>query len=151
MSNKISTKRKVTYYIGISLTIIGFLMFFSVFFIGFTAINEPNFGGISSAFVRAPIGMILVIAGAILQNIGKRGAAGSGIILDPEKAREDLKPFNTAKGKMINDVVENIDILKNFNGKSSSVTKEVVKIRCRNCGKLNDENAKFCNECGKEL
>ncbi|QIB26557.1 zinc ribbon domain-containing protein [Caloranaerobacter azorensis] len=151
MSNKISTKRKITYYIGLLLTIIGFLMFFSAFFIGFTAINEPSFGGASSAFVRVPIGMGLIIAGAILQIIGRKGAAGSGIILDPEKAREDLKPFNTTKGKMINDVVENVDILKNFTEKSSSPIKEVVKIKCRNCGKLNDENAKFCNECGREL
>jgi type I restriction-modification system DNA methylase subunit len=29
--------------------------------------------------------------------------------------------------------------------------KEVIKIKCRSCGTLNDEDAKFCKECGKEI
>lgn len=28
---------------------------------------------------------------------------------------------------------------------------EVIKIRCRNCQALNDESAKFCSQCGKEI
>jgi len=27
----------------------------------------------------------------------------------------------------------------------------VVKIRCRECGKLNEEDSKFCQECGKQI
>jgi len=29
--------------------------------------------------------------------------------------------------------------------------KEIIKIRCRNCGALNDEDAKFCKSCGREM
>ena len=79
----------------------------------------------------------------------RKGTAGSGLILDPEKARDDLKPHNIAKGKMINDAVENIDIVKDM-GKTTD-TKEIIKIRCKNCGELNDEDAKFCKSCGREI
>ena len=30
-------------------------------------------------------------------------------------------------------------------------SEEVVKVRCRKCKTLNDENAKFCDECGEAL
>ena len=88
-----------------------------------------------------------MVIGGIFTNIGSKGAAGSGIILDPEKAREDLKPFNSAKGEMINDVIENIDVVKNINHEQ----KEIIKVRCRNCGELNDEDAKFCKNCGGSM
>ena len=82
-------------------------------------------------------------------NIGAKGAAGSGLLLDPDKAREDLKPFNEAKGGMINDVISNIDVVDKI--ANTYEKKEVIKIRCRSCESLNDEDAKFCKGCGKEL
>ncbi|MDR0520404.1 MAG: zinc-ribbon domain-containing protein [Planctomycetaceae bacterium] len=27
----------------------------------------------------------------------------------------------------------------------------MIKIRCRACGKLNEEDSKFCQECGEKL
>jgi len=30
-------------------------------------------------------------------------------------------------------------------------TKEIVKIRCKECKSLNDEDVKLCKNCGKEL
>lgn len=73
-------------------------------------------------------------------------------LLDLEKAREDLKPFSESKGKMINDVMENIDIVKSISHPSEEIqTIEVVKIKCRECGELNDEDAKFCKRCGKMM
>jgi hypothetical protein len=93
--------------------------------------------------------MVLIIVGAIVMNIGARGAAGSGMLLDPDKAREDLKPFNEAKGGMINDVISNIDALDNV--LKPKAEKEVIKIRCRGCSSLNDEDAKFCKSCGREI
>ncbi len=50
---------------------------------------------------------------------------------------------------MINDAMENIDIVKDM-GKSQE-QKEIIKIRCKNCEALNDEDAKFCKSCGKEI
>lgn len=145
--SKIPKERKITYYIGIGMIILGFLLFISVFFAGFNFLNNP--AGLMHSFKNAPIGMVLFIVGAILMNVGAKGAAGSGLLLDPDKAREDLKPFNEAKGEMINDVISNIDIVEQMT--KSHEQKETIKIRCRSCGSLNDEDAKYCKSCGKEL
>ncbi len=149
MSNKISDERKITYYIGLVLMIIGFALFMSVFFVS----AMPDFwGGFSSFMIMPPIGMICMIVGRILMNIGAKGAAGSGLVLDPEKAREDLKPYSSAKGGMINDTIENIDIVKDISkNRGESQTKEIIKIRCKDCGALNDEDARFCKSCGREI
>lgn len=148
MAGKISTERKATYYIGLGMIILGFILFISVFFSGISAMNDP-FSGRGVPFQNAVIGMILMIAGGVVSNIGAKGAAGSGIILDPEKAREDLKPYNEVKGQMINDVLENIDIVDKVT--DSIESKEIIKIKCRNCGSLNDEDAKFCKNCGRDI
>ena len=29
--------------------------------------------------------------------------------------------------------------------------KEIIKVRCQNCKALNDENNKFCGQCGKSI
>ncbi|SKA87931.1 hypothetical protein SAMN05443428_10881 [Caloramator quimbayensis] len=148
MTDKISKERKITYYIGLGFIIIGVILFMSSFFIGF----EPSFSfGPPTFFKNAVIGMIFIMIGAVLTSIGARGAAGSGILLDPEKAREDLKPFNKAKGGMINDTLENIDVIKDIEKVAIKNNKEVIKIKCKYCGTLNDENAKFCKECGKSI
>lgn len=152
MSNKISNERKALYYVGLVLIIIGVGLFMSSFFVGFTGM-EPGFIEGPSSFIKRPIiGMICMAIGSVLMNIGAKGAAGSGLILDPEKARDDLKPYSTAKGKMINDTVENIDIVKDVvKDKSEIQAREIIKIRCKDCGTLNDEDAKYCKSCGKEI
>lgn len=70
-------------------------------------------------------------------------------MLDPEQAREDSKPFNEAAGGMINDVISYIDAIDHITKAQSP--KEIVKIRCRNCNGLNDEDAKFCKSCGVSI
>ncbi len=135
--SKISKERKITYYIGMAMMVLGFILFISTFFD-------------AASFMDAPlIGMLLMIAGAFVMNVGAKGKAGSGLILDPHKAREDLKPFSEAKGGMIEDVISNIDTVDKII--KSSEEKEVIKIRCRSCKTLNDEDAKYCKKCGKEI
>lgn len=150
MSN-ISNKRKATYYIGLAMTGIGFLLFISTFFIGFN--TDPFYPGTTQNPIgNAVIGMMLMIAGGIVSSIGAKGAAGSGLILDPEKAVEDLKPYNTAAGEMINDVVGQVDAVSHLTGGTAqSETREIIRIKCRECGSLNEEDAKFCKACGREL
>lgn len=145
---KLTKGRKVTYYVGIGMMVIGFILFISVFFTISNQMNNPFGGNTSPSFMNSVIGMLLMIAGAIVMNIGARGTAGSGLLLDPDKAREDMKPFHEAKGKMINDVMSNIDVVGKITKPLEEIT--VIKIRCRSCGGLNDEDAKFCKSCGKE-
>ncbi|MDF2589117.1 MAG: hypothetical protein K0S41_2958, partial [Anaerocolumna sp.] len=121
----------------------------SVFVSVSNVVSSHSFSGNGPSFNNAIIGMILMIAGTFVSNIGAKGAAGSGLLLDPDQAREDLKPFNEAKGNMINDVISNIDVVDDL--VHSHNEKEVIKIRCRSCGSLNDEDAKFCKSCGKEI
>lgn len=152
MSNNVSDERKALYYIGMGLVILGVILFFSGFFIEYNEF-EPFFNtGMPPSFKRALMGMICMIIGSILMNVGAKGAAGSGIILDPDKAREDLKPYSSAAGGMINDVIENIDIVKGKNITNNKMeTREIVKIKCRACGELNDEDANFCKSCGDKM
>ena len=136
------------------LMVLGVILFFSSFFTTFNDnIFDPFYhSGMPPFFKRALIGMICIIVGGVLMNIGARGAAGSGVILDPEKARDDLKPYSSAAGGMISDVLENIDVVKEK--RTSQDKKEVihvVKVKCQSCGELNDEDAKFCKSCGEKI
>ena len=143
--SKISKERKITYYIGMGMVVLGFILFISTFFLFAIAMKT----GEPPTFIYAVVGMVLMITGSVVSGIGAKGSAGSGLLLDPEQAREDLKPFNEAKGGMINDVISNIDAIENITNPQSQ--KEVVKIRCRKCNTLNDEDAKFCKSCGAAI
>lgn len=148
--------RKFLYYLGNIIIVIGFIMFFSVFFSFFSIFkNSDDLGfGFFSSFQYSFIGFLLIFIGTILKNIGIRGLAGSGVILDPEKEREDLEPFSRSKGGMFADSYNEFKEQSNFDEDIDKIKdKDQVKImvRCPNCKSLNDENAKFCSNCGKPL
>jgi hypothetical protein len=126
MAKQIPEGRKAAYYIGIGLSIIGVLLFASVF-----VTSAAHFGDFrnfqsraKSEEFRALAGMALIVIGAIISAVGARGLAGSGTVLDLERAREDLEPYSRMVGGMV---------------------------KCPACGKLNEEDSKFCQECGKPL
>lgn len=161
MKKDISTSRKVLYYTGNFLTVIGAIMFASVFLSVFSMFGSPKmfemlepdiahggfgFGGFGRIFVRAPIGMVIMMVGQFLARVGKAGLAGSGVILNPEKAREDYEPYSRQVGGMVKDALDETGLLENIGNKG-----EVVKVKCRNCGELNDEDANFCDNCGEKL
>lgn len=56
--------------------------------------------------LRALGGMLLMIVGTVLKTIGVRGFAGSGVVLDPDKARDDLEPWAKMAGGMFKDAAE---------------------------------------------
>ena len=89
--------------------------------------------------------MALLIVGGIVRGIGARGLAGSGVILDPEKAREELEPYSRMAGGMAKDLLEEANI--NIGGEPT----KVIMVKCRSCAELNQESAKFCQECGVKL
>lgn len=151
----ISEERKVSYYLGFIFIVFGLILFISTFFTHTSNINQiQNSDGFSTIYPVAPnnmikaiSGMILIFIGVILQNVGRKGLAGSGIILDTEQERKDLEPINRMMGGQLNDFLEETHLKNHFGSKEHTT----IKVRCKNCKSLNDEKNNFCGECGKEL
>jgi len=158
-NRELSSTRKEIYYTGMTFTIVGMLCFFSVFVTGCMHFGDfENFEERSrSEFARGIGGMALMVFGGFLMNLGRHGAAGSGVVLDPQKMRKDLEPWNRAAGGMTNDALDEIDLAKKLEKKldepatPGTPAEPMVKVRCRACSALNDEHAKFCNQCGAAL
>jgi hypothetical protein len=147
MKQPVSEERKTAYYLGTVLMVIGGLSFASVFITFAMHFGDfTNFeSNAKSSLLRAVGGMALLFVGGIIRGIGARGLAGSGVVLDPEKAREDLGPYSRMAGGMVKDALDEAQI-------DLSGTKEkVIMIKCQKCGKLNEEDSKFCQECGTKL
>jgi uncharacterized OB-fold protein len=47
-------------------------------------------------------------------------------------------------GGMIKDALEEANV-------AGARSEKVVMIKCRSCGKLNEEDSKFCQQCGKQI
>lgn len=140
MKTEISQERKTFYTIGLITTGIGFVSFLSVF--AFAFLGDPfrmGFNFMAPGF----IGFTLIIIGQSITTYARLGKAGSGLILDPKQAREDLRPYSSQVGGMLSDVLDEVDL--------PLQSKEVVKVRCRQCQALNDEDARFCKHCGSVL
>ena len=144
MVKQISPERKTAYYVGMAIMVLGGLLFFSVFVTG--ALNFGDFSNFEadarSNMFRAIGGMALLFLGAVITSVGARGLAGSGVVLDPEKARDDLEPYSRMAGGMVKDVLEEAEI--NLRGKPE----KVIMIKCPACGKLCEEDSHYCGECG---
>lgn len=148
MSKKISEERQSAYFIGVSVMVLGGVLFASGF-ISFLA----HFGDLSNFESQAKTvgglwfaGMALLIVGSIIRGVAARGLAGSGVVLDPEKARDDLEPFSRMAGGMAKDALDEAGIAL-----GDKEPERVIMVKCQACGKLNAEEAKFCQECGKKL
>ncbi|HWI63036.1 MAG TPA: zinc ribbon domain-containing protein [Symbiobacteriaceae bacterium] len=143
-----SEGRKAAYYLGGGLMVLGFLLFISNFFlVGQEPAHMLGYGGpdpMAGMAFRGVGGMVLIIAGAFIRNVGARGAAGSGLILDPKQAREDLKPWAQTAGGLVKDALEEVHT-------ETQAQEPVVKVRCPKCKALNDEDARFCKQCGATM
>ena len=142
-----SPERKGAYYAGMGLIGLGFLLFFLVF-MG----EAAHFGDFSnmesnakSSMARAFGGMVLIVVGGVLRRVGARGLAGSGILLDPKQARRDLEPYSRMAGGMVQDALEETSL------DPRGRPERVVMVKCASCGRLNEEDSKFCQECGKGI
>jgi hypothetical protein len=149
---QIPPERQALYYLGMALAGVGLVLFISVFFTG--AANFGNFEnfqerGRSEAF-RAITGMVLMIVGGALMAIGSKGLAGSGLVLDPRKARKDVEPWSRMAGGIVQDTLSEVDVIKKAEERLEPPAPQ-VKVRCRRCQALNDESARFCNQCGTAL
>jgi hypothetical protein len=166
---QITAERRALYYGGMALIAVGILLFVSTFFAGpeFGSRNdpqpgEPNFWqraqerheefgqGMKATMYRTLLGMGVMVIGGILMNIGARGAAGSGLVLDPEKARQDLEPWSRMGGGIVQDALSEVPMVKKIEEGMGNPQAQ-VKVRCQKCQGLNDEAAKFCNQCGAAI
>ncbi len=127
--------------------VIGGLSFASVFITFARHFGDfTNFeSNARSSMLRAFGGMGLLVVGAIIRGIGARGLAGSGVVLDPDKAREDLAPYSRMAGGMVKDALDEAQI------DLSGAKEKVIMLKCQKCGKLNEQDSKFCQECGTKL
>ncbi len=177
---EISEGRQLLYYVGMGLTAIGLLLFFSTFLTAFDrgpSFDDLPFGGSpgstiittspgseaflpeanrpsqgpKSTFGRAFLGFGMIFVGGILMNLGRAGLRGSGVILDPHGARDDLKPWSQAAGGMLDDALSSSHVVGQALERSDDKPREIVRVRCPNCRTLNDEDAKFCDNCGAKL
>ena len=58
------------------------------------------------------------------------------------------RPYNERRVK---DTLDEADIRLGHSSVVVAPPEKVVVIKCRECGKLNEEDSKFCRECGKAL
>lgn len=143
-NNQISKGRKALFYAGRIMMGIGLVLFLSVFVN--VAFSDPWQLVDSNPMGPGIVGFIMIFVGTLISGVGAAGKAGSGMILDPEQAREDLKPFARQAGGMLSDALDAADIKEHL-----AAAKEVIKVRCRSCGELNDEDATFCKKCGERM
>ncbi len=100
---RISESRKAAYSFGLVMIVTGVLFCFGAIAYGMLSVATRNFPNVVMVFLPFLIGMGLFIGGGLLRSIGARGIAGSGLKLDPEEAREDLKPWSRMAGGMLKD------------------------------------------------
>jgi hypothetical protein len=158
--SQISESRKNTYYLGMGMAGIGLVLFFVPFLgVACALMSGPSDPSeiVGPAFAIGIFGFILVFAGSIVMGIGRRGAAGSGLILDPDKAREDLKPWSKMAGGMLDDTLSEVKpvqkVVEHLTEEHAAPHEppQAIKVRCRECHSLNDEDARFCDQCGGQL
>lgn len=152
MTRQISEERKAAYYIGMVLIIIGVLSFASTFLSA--AMHFGDFSNFESRgrsmAMRAFGGMALMMLGAVIRGIGARGLAGAGVMLDPEQARQELEPYSRMAGGMVKDALDEAD-LTGVGISIGAKPEKVIMVKCPACGRLNEEDSKFCQECGKKF
>ena len=109
---RISESRKAAYSFGLAMTVLGGLTCFGAIAYGILSAATHNFPNPVMVFVPFLFGMGLSVAGAVLRSVSARGIAGSGLKLDPEEARKDLKPWSRMAGGMLEDAGIHVDMRK---------------------------------------
>lgn len=144
MAPSVPRERLAAFYFGTGLMGLGLLIFLSSL-LAFGQGSALTSGSFSS---RALGGVVLIAAGRLIRMLGQRGAAGSGLILDPEQARRDLEPFSRQGGGMLRDALDEAEIDL---GRAIGGSEPQVMVRCLGCQTLNEDASKFCRECGAPI
>lgn len=148
----IPPSRTALYTAGTAVMAAGLALFFSGFFLFIASIgNFDDFEDHARLVAFCWFGgMVVMILGQWLRTVGARGWAGSGMVLDPQRARRDVEPWSRMAGGVIGDALSEIN--QGYEAKERperAVTP--AKVRCPKCHALNDQSAKFCNQCAAPL
>ncbi len=143
VNRNISDKRKTAFYLGTVISGIGLLLFASSFLIVAVAIlsQNPKIG--AGMVITGPLGFFGIVVGQFIRRIGSQGLAGSGILLDPVQAREDIEPWSRMSGGVIKDTLDEagLDLAKltaNI-GNSSNDTELPFDEKLRRLHKLHED------------
>jgi hypothetical protein len=126
--------RKAAYYLGTLMMVAGFLIAFGSFIPAFSIFGSTQdfvgqtmsgasrgkppdssavtgFMGQVTGSVAYSVGLALggtalIIVGAFIRRTGSHGLAGSGLVLDPQRAREDVKPWSQMQGGVLRDTID---------------------------------------------
>ena len=143
---QVSIGRRIAFYCGYLAVAAGLVLFASLFFSG---LDFSTVSKVRSAGLRAIAGAALIAAGLIIRRIAIRGLAGSLVILDPPRAKADLEPWSRAAGGLVDSALSEVAVAREAAGRLAG--KPEVKVRCPGCGALNDEEARYCDQCGKGM
>ncbi|MDO4257900.1 MAG: zinc ribbon domain-containing protein [Actinomycetaceae bacterium] len=164
----VQTWRKVVYYLGMAVTGLGFLIFampflsFALFQFGTPewmenlpgAQPESPFSSAPIAFRLIPmsfVGFFFIAGGNFLTRLGKKGLAGSGVILSPKGEVADAEPWQRSEGAQMQDKFEEVPILRDALAGRGGGSEPQIRVRCRSCGELDTEDARFCSGCGAPM
>ena len=142
---QVSKGRKFAFYCGYLSMAAGLaLLIFTVATLDLTAPSR-----IRAAGFRVLAGLGLLGAGLLLRRVGIRGLAGSLLILDPPRAKEDLEPWSRAAGGLVDAGLSEVSIAREAAERLAG--KEKIRLRCPRCRALNDDGAERCQGCGEKL
>ncbi|MHA1225843.1 MAG: hypothetical protein ACTSR2_06075 [Candidatus Hodarchaeales archaeon] len=137
--------------VGIGVLVFGIMNIFTAFTSSFDMSSIDNFQNFGSNMMgKFFVGAISVFFGVILLSIGYKLYLATHIRGIAKYTATELAPATTiASEALATGITRGV---KNAGGLSlGGSTKEVVRIKCRNCGYLETEDATFCSKCGKPL
>jgi len=133
-----SKHKKIMRAIGIPLLIIGIILLMY----GFISFSNEGID-------QASKNQMIFLGGGILAMIGF-SLVGISLVRPVSKyyATEASPAITTASHALGKGLAQG---LKESREKETSQIKEIVKVKCKNCGYLDSEDAEFCSKCGKKI
>jgi hypothetical protein len=138
MPTRVGGGRKAAFYVGGLMMVAGFLLAFASFLPAFSLFGAAgDFAGgalgaagrgrppepaavtgfmgqvqsrVYTTLLMAAGGAALIVAGAFVRRAGSHGLAGSGLVLDPQRARDEVKPWSEMHGGVLRDTLDAADV-----------------------------------------
>jgi hypothetical protein len=135
--------------IAIPMIIIGIILAY----LGFSEFGSFDFSGDSAAILKIFAGSALLGFGGMLLYISFIGRVASYYAQELSPA---IDTASSAMGAGISRGIKESGGIKLDTGDSipsitSATSQEIIKIKCRNCGYLETEDADICSKCGQKI